>query len=431
MSYPKATTFEERQHFVAHHEQGASYGEIAAACGWKAETVRKHCLAFEHAGVGALEPKKPGPPAHGPLSTFDPVVRFAALRLKRAHPAWGPAVILDELRQRRSTRRKRLPQGSQLAAYFQQFGSRLIQPRRHRQLPPPLASPAPNAEGLVFQLDMQERLFLPALGHFNVVNIRAPQWGLTVGCAPHPAGQKRWSCKVSLAEIRDDCRQAFAQWGLPDELRTDHDKVLVPSGEYPFPSVFTLWLVGLGVRHRLIQRVTQNGSVERCHRTFDKQMLSGCTATDWPTFRQHVAAELKRLNERVPSRAKACHGQIPLVAHPEARTPCRPYRRAQEARLFSMARVYTYLAQGRWLRRASTHGQFKFADFVWNAGRRFENQSVVITFTADTHAFVVSTLAGEEIKRLPSDWINEAAIRGLSDDEVGKVQPVRNSRKRS
>jgi hypothetical protein len=277
---------------------------------------------------------------------------------------------------------------------------------------------------------MQERLFLPALGHFNVVNIRAPQWGITVGCSPHPASQKRWDRKVSLAEIRDDCRQAFAQWGLPDELRTDHEKVLIPSGEYPFPSFFTLWLVGLDVRHTLIQRVTQNSSVERSHRTFDKQMLSGCPAQDWPAFLKYVAAELKRLNERIPSRAKACQGQIPIVAHPEARTPRRPYRRSQEARLFCMERVYAYLAQGRWVRRASTHGQFKFADFVWNAGRRFENHSVVITFTADTHEFVVSTPEGEEIKRMPSDWITEAAIRGLSDDEVVKVQPIRNCRKK-
>ena len=422
MANRRVTTFEERQRFVEQHQQGRSYGQIAAGNGWKEETVRKHCLAAAHAGVEALRPKKPGPAARGVLSTFDPLVRYAALRLKKEHPAWGPAVILDELRQRRNTRHKRLPGVSQLAAYFQQFGARLVQPRRHPQLPPALVEVEPGTARLVFQLDMQERLFLPALGYFNVVNIRAPQWGITVGCAPHPAGAKRWQRKVSMVEIRDDCRQAFTQWGLPDELRTDRDKVLVPSGDYPFPSNFTLWLVGLGVQHTLIQRVTQNGSVERCHRTFDKQMLSGCPAQDWSAFLAYVAAELKRLNERLPSRAKACHGQIPLSAHPEALTPRRPYSRTQEASRFSMERVFTYLAQGRWVRRASTHGQFKFADAVYSAGRRFENQPVLITFTPDTHEFVISTPEGVEIKRLPGTCINEAAIRGLADDEVGKVQ---------
>ena len=138
-------------------------------------------LAFAREGASVLQPKRPGPAACGPLSTFDPVVRWAALRVKRAHPAWGPAVVLDELRQRRSTRRKRLPHISQLAAYFQQFGSRLVQPRRHVQLPPAPAPAPEQATGIVFQLDMQERLSLPALGYFNVLNIRANMLKMLVG----------------------------------------------------------------------------------------------------------------------------------------------------------------------------------------------------------------------------------------------------------
>jgi hypothetical protein len=417
-----STTFPERDQFVQMHQAQSTYTEISQQTGWARETVRKHCRNFRRRGVAALPPQRPGPPARGPLSTFAPLVRYAALRVKREHPAWGPAVILDELRQRTSLHNQRLPSVSQLAVYYQQFGERLLQPRRHLQLPPPPPTAVPTSEVIVFQLDMQERLHLPQLGYFNVVNVRAPAWGLSVGCYPHPAGEKRWQHKVSLTQIREDCRQTFAQWGLPEVVQTDRDKVLVPSGEYPFPSVFTLWLVGLGVQHRLIQRVTQNGSVERSHRTFDKQMLSGVTCTTWTTFLSHVAAEQVRLNERLPSRAKACRGQIPVVAHPEARVPRRPYRCEQEPLLFDMRRVYAYLAQGRWVRQASTHGQFKFADWVWSAGRRYENQAVVITFTAETHEFVISTTAGAEIKRMPSDWLTEATIRGVSEDEVVKVQ---------
>lgn len=422
MPHRHTTTFAERDQFVQLHQAGLSYAEIAQRCGWSRETVRQHCRTFRRAGAAGLRLKRPGPVASGLLSTFAPLVRFAALRLKREHPAWGPAVILDELGQRSSTRDLALPHVSQLAAYFQQFGARLIQPRRHLQLPLPVPQAPGISKPLLFQLDMQERLSLPGVGYFNVLEIRAPQWGITVGCSAHPAGEHVWEHKVSQAEARTDCRQTFAHWGLPDVLQTDRDKVLVASGEYPFPSWFTLWLVGLGIEHRLIQRVIQNGSVERSHRTFDKQMLSGVQCADWPAFHTHIAAELVRLNERLPSRAKACRGQIPLVAHPEARTPRRPYQAAQEAQLFDMQRIYTYLAGGRWVRQASTHGQLKFADLAWNAGRRFEDQPVVITFTADSHEFVISAVDGREIKRMPSDWITEAAIRGLSDDEVVKVQ---------
>lgn len=422
MSVRHATTFAERDQFVQLQQAGLSYAEIAQRCGWSRETVRTHCRAFRRSGSVGLRLKRPGPAAGGLLSTFPPLVRFAALRLKREHPAWGPAVILDELGQRSSTRDLALPHVSQLAAYFQQFGARLITPRRRLQLPPPVPTESGTRQPLLFQLDMQERLSLPGLGCFNVLEIRAPQWGLTVGCYAHPAGEHAWAHKVSQAEARNDCRQTFAQWGLPDVLQTDRDKVLVTSGEYPFPSWFTLWLVGLGIEHRLIQRVIQNGSVERSHRTFDKQMLSGVRCADWPAFHAHIAAELVRLNERLPSRAKACRGQIPLIAHPEARIPKRPYCWEQEAQLFDMQRVYTYLAGGRWVRQASTHGQFKFADLAWNAGRRFEDQPVVVTFAADTHQFVINAVDGAEIKRMPSDWITEAAIRGLSNDGIVKVQ---------
>jgi hypothetical protein len=422
MAARHVTTYAEREQFVQLHQAGESYTAIAACCGWNRETVRRHCRAFRRTGLAGLRLKRPGPVAGGPLSRFAPVVRLAALRIKRLHPAWGPAVVLDELRQRPSTRDLALPHVSQLAAYFQQFGPRLVQPRRHLRLPPAVPVVPADHPALLYQLDMQERLVLPGLGYFNVLAIRAPQWGITVGYYAHPAGEQAWQRKVSQAEARQDCRHTFARWGLPDVLQTDRDKVLTATGEYPFPSWFTLWLVGLGIEHRLIQRVIQNGSVERSHRTVDKQMLSGAACPDWPAFHAHIAAELVRLNERLPSRAKACRGQIPLLAHPEAQTPRRPYCPECEAQLFEMQRVYTYLGRGRWVRHASTHGQLSFADLIWNAGRSYEGQKVVVTFTPDSHEFVISTADGAEIKRMSGAWVSETAIRGLSDDEIVKAR---------
>lgn len=414
MSHRYSTTFAERDQFVQLHAAGMTDRAIGDRMGWRPETVRKQRRRARRAGGSARPPQRPGPAPTGILSTFAPVVRWATLRIKCRHRAWGPAVVRDELYQRPSTRQLRLPSVSQLAAYFHQFGTRLIQPRRHLQLPPPLPLPDTGPVPTVFQLDMQERQHLPSLGYFNVLNLRAPAWGMTHSY-PHPAGVRQWAHKVSLAEARDDCRHTFTVWGLPDAIQTDHDKVLVGTGEYPFPSLFTLWLIGLGVQHHLIARVIQNGSVERSHRTFDKQMLSGVECTDWSAFLTHVAAEQTRLNERLPSRAKACHGQVPLQAHPEALTPPHPYGRAQEAALFDMQRVYRYLAGGRWLRQTSTKGQFKFADRVWNAGSHAAHQEVWITFSLETHEFVVQSAEGQALKRLPSDWLTEAVIRGLSE----------------
>lgn len=412
-----ATTNTDRQVFVTLQAAGWTYAAIAEQTGGSLATVRKHCTASHQLGPSAWQPQALGRPRRGCLSTFDPVVRLAALRLKVTHPTWGPAVIRDELQQRASTRARRLPHPSQLAAYFQQFGSRLVQPQRHLRLPPAVTAVPDSDAGLVYQLDMQERLWLPQLGYFNVLNMRAPRWGITVGSYPHPAGMQRWNHKVNIAEAREDCRATFEQWGLPEVLQTDPDTLLVGVGNYPFPSLFVLWLIGLGVVHRLIARVIQNGSVERSHRTFDKQMLCGVETADWPTFLKHVAAEQVRLNERIPSRARACQGLPPLVAHPEARVPRRPYRRDQEDGLFEMQRVYAYLAGGRWLRHVTDVGQVKLAEHLWTVGKRFAGQTVVITFAPTSHEFVISTEAGQELKRIAATWLTETAIRGLPEPE--------------
>lgn len=424
MSSHHTTTFAERERFVQLHREGWSYPAIAKECGWKASTVKKHCLAYQQHAENAFQPKPPGPAPSGILSSFDPIVRFAILRVKRQHCEWGAPVVLDEVAERSSVKGRPLPKASQTAEYFHQFGNRLVRPHRNLRPPPPIEPVPEGREAVVFQLDMQERLHLDKLGYFNVMNIRAPKWGITVGCFPHQAGEKRWERKVSQAEAREDCRSAFEKWGLPDILQTDLDKVLVCSDESPFPTDFVLFLVGLGIFHRPIRRVTQNASVERSHRTFDKQMLSGVTAQTWADFLTHVQSELTRLTERIPSRANACHGQIPIQAHPEALTPKRPYRRNLEDQLFDMQRVHRYLAGGKWIRHTSAKGQFHFANRVYSVGTAHRSQYLTITFDLETRQFVVHAQTGEQIKRLSADWLSEARIRGLPEYEIVKEQPA-------
>ncbi len=423
MGNHQRTTFADRERFVELHQAGWSYPAIACECGWKAETVKKHCERYRQDAGTALQPKCAGPSPSGILSHFDPIIRFAILRVKRKHMEWGAVVILDEVAQRPSSKGRHLPKPAQTAAYFRQFGDRLVGHQRNLRLPPTVEPIPEGRDVVVFQLDMQERLQLDVLGYFNVVEIRAPKWGITVGYYPHQAGEKRWERKVSQAEAREDCRDTFEKWGLPDIFQTDKDKVLVCTDETPFPTDFILWLVGLGVIHKIIQRVTQNASVERAHRTFDKQMLSGVEANAWSDFLTHVQAELKRLTERIPSRANACHGQIPIQAHPEALTPKRPYQRVLEDQLFDIQRVYQYLAGGKWVRHTSAKGQFHFASRVYSVGTAYPRHYVTMTFDLETRQFVAHSQTGEEIKRLSADWLTEARIRGLPEYEVVKVQP--------
>jgi hypothetical protein len=71
-------------------------------------------------------------------------------------------------------------------------------------------------------------------------------------------------CKLSLREIQDDLRCVFTEYGLPCAIQTDREVVYGRPLVEAFPTLFTLWLVGLGVEHRFKRpnHVTDQAAVE-------------------------------------------------------------------------------------------------------------------------------------------------------------------------
>jgi hypothetical protein len=70
-------------------------------------------------------------------------------------------------------------------------------------------------------------------------------------------------------------------------------------------------LVGLDIEHELIRRVTQNGCVERSHRTWEGR-LEGYgpfdTGEEWQVI---VDYERWRMNAILPSRGRNCRRRPP------------------------------------------------------------------------------------------------------------------------
>jgi hypothetical protein len=95
------------------------------------------------------------------------------------------------------------------------------------------------------------------------------------------------------------------------------------------------------------------------------------------------------INHKLPSRAKDCRGRPPLVAHPEALQPRRPYAPEREAELFSMQRVYAYLAERHWWRAVSKVGQISLGGQRYGVGIQYTRQDVRITFDLETAEFIV------------------------------------------
>jgi hypothetical protein len=140
-------------------------------------------------------------------------------------------------------------------------------------------------------------------------------------------------------------------------------------------------------------------------------------ATLQTILEQHV----RLLNERFPSRAKACGSQPPLVAHPQACHSGRPYAPAHEADLFDLQAVDRVLAQWQWYRQAApSTGQISFANKnVW-LGRSYKGQTVALRFDPTDRQVVVYELGttpnalGPEIRRFHCAAFDQDAILGTS-----------------
>ena len=75
---------------------------------------------------------------------------------------------------------------------------------------------------------------------------------------------------MSWKDVRCALREAFSHWGFPLRVRTDRGKQFIGTERSVMPSLFSLWLVGLGIEHRLNEKPHSpqlNGGVERMHRT--------------------------------------------------------------------------------------------------------------------------------------------------------------------
>lgn len=413
----RRTTRADQQQIIALKKVGQSHQFVSEATGWSIETVRKVWDNHRRTEKTGLSPAKVGRPATGPLSTFDPLVRYVALRRKLERPNAGPDVILADMAVRRSLRGLRLPSSSSLGIIFSSFGDRLVTPRRHLQLPGQSSTlPSATAAHECWLLDFDELLNWSGVGWTNVMNLTDLATGIKIGSFVHPAGSPQKRHLISWEQIQANLRLSFSRWGLPDRIRTDRDRRLVAPGEYPVPMPFTLWLSGFDIRHEIIQRVTQNGGVERFHRTWEGRLLDLPLGSDWQQVQEYVNYAVWRMNAVLPSRGRNCRRRPPLLVYPEARLPRRCDSLQDELLIFQLRRVEEYLTQGRWLRRTSSHGQFRFHSESLNARKPFSRQIVVVTFDLESGRFQVRPADSDDvILTFRPDWLSVAAITGLEN----------------
>ena len=401
----RATTLEERIEIGERWQAGETDPEIARALGRSVWTVRKWRRKYQRKGRSGLISCL-GRPAVGALGTFPLEVRGAVLEMRDDHPGWGPLTIGVELEHAPRFAGMRLPSRSRIAAFLKQE-ERTRKYERHSELPQPQAA-EPERAHEEWEVDAKGVIRVPDLGSVSIINVNDLYSRLKVDSFP--------CLNTSHPNTRDyqlALRRAFLNCGLPQRVSLDHDSVFYDNASAsPYPTTLHLWLIALGVDVCFIKRKppTEHSVIERSHQTINQQAVLGQVFSDGCALQQSLDDRLDFLNSRFPSRS--LDGQPPLVAHPEARHSGHPYRLEWEDDMLDMQRVYDYLAQGRWFRRTSTHGQFSLGSHRYNAGNHLAHQTLEITFDNQTREFKCLLEDGSQEIRLTSQGLTKAELMG-------------------
>jgi transposase-like protein len=381
----RETSHRERIEMVEMKERGMSLAQIAADKGLHRDTVKKWWRVYREQGWEGLCPKAPGRARAGPLSRFDPMVRYVALRLKCEHPKWGPDVLLLEMSRRASLSGKALPGRSTLAAYLKPYLPRLNGER------PTVRCRATSKPWRISQV--HECWEMDFKGDETVGNCGAvAPLIVTDALTSAPLGEiilPASRAGLTFRRIQAALRPIFAQWGLPDAIRTDRDTVFVGSTRLEWPGTLLLWFVGLGILPIINDpgRPTQNAHVERGGLTWKNRVAVGAS---FETLDEVQAYSDQTRFDRLtllPSRNGACAGRPPMLAHPELATPRRTFDPTHEVNLFDFEGVELYLADWVGLRKVDKVGYISLADHRVSVGRAYAGQTVKVLYDLDRHAF--------------------------------------------
>lgn len=383
----QSTTHGERVEMIERKQGGESLVSIAQDMGLSRYTVRKWWRKYRKQGLAGLKPKAKQRPAQGGvMSSFDAVVRYRVLRLKREHPHWGPETILHHLRQGQPTR---LPSSSTISAYLKPFQARLRGLRSLTRRPQHAAIKV-EAAHQSWAIDFKGNEALGPVGHFAPLMVVDEWTSAPLATDLYPANLKG----VTMRDVQRSLRRAFIAWGLPDAIRMDRGSIFVGDSQLAWPGTLLLWLVGLGI-HPIINdpgRPTQNAKVERQNRTWKDHVAVGATFTTVTAAQQATnTARYDRLYH-LPSRNPACNGHPPMLACPDLASPRRPFSLVDEPDHFDFECVELYLAEHRWLRRVDQVGYISMADQNISLGRAYYGQTLAVVYDLDLHQFVASSI---------------------------------------
>jgi transposase-like protein len=420
MSKRAGLTQAEQLQIMRRKQAGASLADLAQALDCSRETVRKWWRRQRDGQ--AAGPR--GRPRQGILSSYPAELVAQAVAFKQSHPHWGPANVKLELRHAERFRAVRLPSDARLTALFGARCPQAVQRRRQQAYPnqPVAVAHQPHQR---WQLDGKERVDLPGIGRVTILSLRDPVGALMLASRAILTGTVQQWRKVSLAEVQATLRQAFAEWGLPLEIQTDHEPTYTGPAKTDCPSPFTLWLAGLGIAHVTSRdrRPTDQAQAERNHRTLAEMGWLDTPAASLEQLQALLDDCRSRYNRELPVRASDCCRQPPLTAHPHAQHSGRPFAPALEWDWFDLGRVDAFLAGGVWTRQVTTAGNIGFFDQIYSLGRTYSHQTVSLRFLPQTRCLHFELPAGTALGDRPAKGLNTEDLIGYLPLDLAQLTP--------
>jgi len=257
MPWREMSPMEQRADFVREFESGLfTMTELAAQYGISRKTGYKWVAAYEARGLAGVQDRSRRP-HHSPHATDEEVVD-AILAIRRRHPRWGPKKLLAVAQRRH--RAVAWPARSTIAALLKRRG--LVTPRRRRSAP---SLPTPLERGLITRPN--DVWTVDYKGEFLTGDRRY--------CYPFTLrdGFSRYVLRCdallahTLAVTRPRFERAFAEYGLPDRIRSDNGPPFGGPGLGRL-STLAVWWIRLGIVPERIDpgHPEQNGSHEQFHK---------------------------------------------------------------------------------------------------------------------------------------------------------------------
>jgi hypothetical protein len=208
--------------------------------------------------------------------------------------------------------------------------------------------------------------------------------------------------------VQEQFRCWFERWGRPGEVRLDNG---IPwGGWYDVPTVFALWLFGLGVgvHFNPPRQPQENGVIEQSNGSAQRWV-------DLTTYGSVAAVQtaLDESDEVQRSYMSYAAGQSRLVVFPELQHSGREYSRVWEQQHWDLTLAQAELERYQPRRRVCKQGRISLYYRQLYVGSTWAEQEIEVCYDVTTNMWVLQGLDGRGVKSVPAVEVNRDAIMTL------------------